>query len=58
MKQGNAVMLFDEAQLFYADEQYPNPGINRGLLNAAIIWIPISSVMWAGIIYTAMRLLR
>jgi hypothetical protein len=42
----------------FCDEHNLKPGLSRGFLNAVILCFPVSSVIWAGIIYAASRLVR
>jgi hypothetical protein len=57
MKAGTALVLHDQSRMFYA-EQDIKPAMSCRLLNVVVIWIPISSVMWAGIIYVGLWLFR
>jgi len=51
MKESGGVALFELPQICYNElEAAP-----EALLNATLVWVPISSVMWAGIIYAVLR---
>jgi hypothetical protein len=54
MNQSGTLVLLERSQTFY-DELEASP---EALLNAALIWVPISSIMWAAIIHAALWLFR
>lgn len=39
-------------------EEYCKPGLSLGCLSAMMLCFPLSSVIWAGIIYTTVWLVR
>lgn len=55
MKAGTALALKERSRL---DEKDITFGVSREFLNVVVVWMPISSMMWAGIIYAAWRLFR
>jgi hypothetical protein len=57
MKNQSTLVLHNQWRTLYS-EQDLKPGLSRGFLNVVILWVPISLVIWAGIIYGASRLLR
>jgi len=57
MRASDALVLHDRPQAFYWEEDI-RPGMSCRWLNVLAIWIPISSVMWAGIIYAGLWLFR
>jgi len=57
MTNRSTLVLHHRWETFY-DEYYLKPGLSRGFLNAVILCFPVSSVIWAGIIYAASRLFR
>jgi len=40
------------------EEGSSKPGLSSGFMDAIILCLPVSLVIWAGIIYTATRLVR
>jgi len=50
-------VVLDDRSRFESKQHIPL-GVSRGLWNVVVVWIPISSVMWAGIIYAAWWLFR
>lgn len=54
MKQSGTLVLLQRPQIFNNElEAAP-----EALFNATLMWVPISSIMWAGIIYTVLWLFR
>jgi hypothetical protein len=50
-------LAMDVRWLAAYDEDY-KPGLSLGCLTAMMLCFPLSSVIWAGIIYTAIWLVR
>jgi len=42
----------------WSAEENAKPGLDPGLRNALMLCCPVSSIIWASIIYTALRFLR
>jgi hypothetical protein len=57
MKNQSTLVLHDQWRTLYSERDL-KPALSRGLLNVVILWVPISLVIWAGIIYGASRLLH
>jgi hypothetical protein len=53
----NTLVLHHQWGTFY-DEYNLKPGLSRNFLNALTLCFPVASVIWAGIIYAASRLVR
>jgi hypothetical protein len=51
-------LAIDSRWMVGYDEPSRKPGLSRGFLNALMLCFPLSSVIWAGIIYAAARLVR
>lgn len=51
-------LAIDVRWLVAYDEPSRKPGVSLGCLHAIMLCLPLSSVIWAGIIYAAARLVR
>jgi len=51
-------LAIDPEWIVLYDEYSCKPGLSRGFLNALMLCFPVSSVIWAGIIYLAARLVH
>jgi len=51
-------LAIDPQWIAVYDEYGRKPGLSRGFLNALMLCFPVSSIIWAGIIYAAARLVR
>lgn len=54
MTNRSTVVLHDQWMTLYNRK----PGLSRGVLNALLLCFPVSSIIWAGIIYAASKLMR
>jgi len=53
----NSLAIAPEWIVLYG-EYKRKPGLSRGFLNALMLCFPVSSIIWAGIIYLATRLVH
>ena len=54
MTESGAWTLLDRFSITYSEPEVAS----EALFNATLMWVPISSIMWAGIIYTVFWLIH
>jgi len=54
MNKSCTLTLLEESPIIYKELE----ARSEALLNATLMWVPISSIMWAGIIYAVFWLFR
>jgi hypothetical protein len=58
MAGGTPLMMQDEWTTTLDADYSVKPGLSRGMLNALLLCFPVSSIIWAGIIYAASKLVH